>query len=74
MNETLTSPAELSSNASPGLYQRLVLDALGKMTAGCLRIELPGGGVHTIGTPGAEISAVIRVRDEIGRASCRERV
>ena len=63
MNETLTSPAELSSKASSGLYQRLVLDALGKMTAGCLRIELPGGGVQTIGTPGAEISAVIRVRD-----------
>ena len=63
MNDTLTAPTDIPAKASPGFYQRFVLDALGKMTAGCLRIELPGGLVHTIGTPGAEISAVIRVRD-----------
>ena len=63
MNDTITASAAVPAKASPSLYQRLVLDALGKMTAGCLRIELPGGAVHTIGTPGAEISAVIRVRD-----------
>ncbi len=63
MNDTLTASTAIPAKASPGLYQRLVLDALGKMTAGCLRIEFPGGTVHTIGTPGAEISAVIRVRD-----------
>jgi cyclopropane-fatty-acyl-phospholipid synthase len=64
MNKTLTSPAAPPAVTSPGLYQRLVLDALGKMTAGCLRIELPGGGVRIIGTPGAEMTALIRVRDD----------
>ena len=63
MNDTLTASTAIPTKASPGLYQRLVLDALGKMTAGCLRIELTGRAVHTIGTPGAENSAVIRVRD-----------
>jgi len=63
MNESLASSAEISSSARPALYQRIVLDALRKMTAGCLSIELPGGGAHTIGTTGAEISAVIKVRD-----------
>lgn len=63
MNETLTVPATTRADSPRGLYQRLVLDALGKMTAGCLRIELPDGAVREIGTPGAEISAVIRVRD-----------
>ena len=63
MNETLTAAATLPAKASAGLYQRLVFAALGKMTAGCLRIELPDGSVQTIGTPRAEISAGIRVRD-----------
>jgi cyclopropane-fatty-acyl-phospholipid synthase len=63
MSETLTVPATPRANSSGSLYQRLVLDALGKMTAGCLRLELPGGEVRGIGTPGAEISAVIRVRE-----------
>ncbi len=63
MNDTLTAATVSTAKTSPGLYQRLVLDAFSQMTAGCLRIELPSGVVHTIGTPGAEISAVIRVRD-----------
>ena len=49
MNETLIASTTLPAKESPGLYQRLVLDALGKMTAGCLRIELPGDTMHTIG-------------------------
>ncbi|MEO6784803.1 MAG: cyclopropane-fatty-acyl-phospholipid synthase family protein, partial [Chthoniobacteraceae bacterium] len=51
-------------------HERLVLDTLGKMTAGCLRIELPGGAVQTIGTPGADISAVIRVSDAVFFKRC----
>ena len=46
-----------------GLYERLVVDALSAMTAGCLHLHLPGGGAKVIGTPGAEVSALIRVRD-----------
>jgi len=46
-----------------GLYQRLVLDAVSAMTAGCLQLELPGGETRVIGTPGAEVSAHIRVLD-----------
>lgn len=45
------------------LYERLVLDALGAMTAGCLHLDLPGGRTKVIGTSGAEVSARIRVRD-----------
>ncbi len=64
MNDTATSQPEILALDAPrsgGLYQRFVLDALGKMTAGCLRLELPGGEALTIGTPGAEISATLRV-------------
>ncbi len=55
--------ASTGAVARPGLYQRLVLDALSAMTAGCLRLELPRGEVMVVGTPGAEISARIRVLD-----------
>jgi cyclopropane-fatty-acyl-phospholipid synthase len=55
----------LATSAAPsGLFQRLVLQALEKMTAGCLRLELPDGSARTIGTPGAEISASVRIRDD----------
>ncbi len=65
MNETTAQPAALALDTPRpvGLYRRLVLDALGKMTAGCLRLELPGGEARTIGTPGAELSATLRVLD-----------
>ena len=65
MNETTAQPDALAlDTARPaGLYQRLVLDALGRMTAGCLRLELPGGEARTIGTPGVKISATLRVLD-----------
>ena len=64
MNDTLTATvAPSTQHAGAGLYQRLVLDALSKMTAGCLRIELPDGTARTIGELGAEITACVRVRN-----------
>ena len=50
-----------SKPASAGLYQRLLLDSLRGMTAGCLRLNLPGGETMVFGTPGAATSAHIRV-------------
>lgn len=46
-----------------GLYERIVLDSISRMTAGCLHLELPWGEAVVIGTPGAEVSARIRVLD-----------
>ena len=43
--------------------QSLVLGALERMNAGCLHLEMPDGTVRTIGTPCAEVSAQLRVRD-----------
>ncbi len=48
---------------APSLYQRLVLDALSKMTSGCLHLTLPCGTTRAMGTPGAEITATIHVKD-----------
>jgi len=65
MNETLEAHQSSLSPAvrpDPGFYQRVVVDALGKMTAGCLRLELPDGEIKIIGAPAAEISATMRVR------------
>jgi cyclopropane-fatty-acyl-phospholipid synthase len=68
MNNLATTSTAGAGSAVPlrpraGLYQRLVLDALEKMTAGSLRLELPGGAGKTIGTPGGAVDAVIRVTD-----------
>ena len=66
MSETATTQPEFLATDTPrrgGLYRRLVLDALGRMKAGCLHLELPGGEARMIGTPSAEISAQIRVLD-----------
>ncbi len=66
MNDTAATQSAVLALDTPrrrGLYQRLVLDALGKMTAGCLRLELPSGETRTIGTPGAAMSATLRVLD-----------
>lgn len=63
MIDTLTASVAHSAPTAASLYQRLVFDALGKMTAGCLQIEMPDGTVRTIGEQGAEIAASIRVRD-----------
>jgi cyclopropane-fatty-acyl-phospholipid synthase len=67
MNETATaSPviagAQSNTCAPPGIYQRLVLDALAKMTAGSLRLELPDGAARMIGTPGIDVDATICIR------------
>lgn len=65
MNETLTVTEPLANAASkpvPGLYQHLLLDAFSKMQAGGLRLELPDGSTRQFGSPGAEVSATIRVR------------
>jgi cyclopropane-fatty-acyl-phospholipid synthase len=60
----LGSPPEtaLRPLLKPGLYQRLVVGALEKMTAGSLRLELPDGSEKTIGVPGSGVDATIRVR------------
>jgi len=64
MNNTLIlddsarpTPAPTGSN----LYQRLVLAALEKMTAGSLRLELPDRSVRVLGTPGGAVEATLRV-------------
>ena len=63
MNDTalLAGSASVSS-AQPGIYQRLVLEALEKMTAGSLRLELPNGAVQMIGIPGVDVDATISIR------------
>lgn len=58
------------TNAHPGLYEKLVLDAFSAMTAGCLHLELPSGEVMVIGTRGAEVSARIRVLDSAFFRKC----
>ena len=66
MTELTSRPDLVASTgavARRGLYERLVLDALSAMTAGCLHLELPCGKVMIIGTPGAEVNARIRVLD-----------
>ncbi len=75
MNETLEASAHdpdlaLAARPNPGLYQRLVIDAFEKMPAGCLRLELPDGEMKVIGTPGAEISATVRVRSSAFFQKC----
>lgn len=66
MNESMTISDPLTqtrTKTKPGLYQRLVLAAFAKMDAGSLRLELPDGSVAQFGTPGADVSATIRVID-----------
>ena len=74
MTELTSRPELLAASsravASAGLYERLVLDALSKMTAGCLRLELPRGEVIVLGTPGADVSARIRVLDHAFFQKC----
>lgn len=64
MNETMTVSDSLERAAPAArrtLYQRIVLEALEKMTAGCLHLEMPGGETQIIGTPGAGLPATLRV-------------
>jgi cyclopropane-fatty-acyl-phospholipid synthase len=75
MNESAPSlpsitPLAQAAPARSGFYQRLVVDAFERMTAGCLRLELPDGSARTIGTTGAEMNATIRVRDPLFFQRC----
>jgi cyclopropane-fatty-acyl-phospholipid synthase len=66
MSETICgSPLEKSSGSFSGLkrfYQTLVLQALGRMSLGHLRMTLPCGREFLVGTPGAPLTAVVRVK------------
>jgi cyclopropane-fatty-acyl-phospholipid synthase len=42
-------------------YQRVIEQTLEQMTLGCLQLELPDGTKKTIGTPGAKVSANVRI-------------
>jgi len=44
-----------------GFYRRVVMQTLERMTLGCLHLELPDGTRQTIGSPGAAISANVRI-------------
>jgi len=78
MNETATDSALLAgaplaaapSGPRPGLYQRLVLDALEKMTGGSLRLELPDGTARVIGTPGSDVDATMAIRSPMFFQKC----
>jgi cyclopropane-fatty-acyl-phospholipid synthase len=58
LNPAHTAPR---TKKSGGFYQRIIMDTLAKMTLGCLNLELPDGTKKTIGTPGAKISADVRI-------------
>jgi cyclopropane-fatty-acyl-phospholipid synthase len=64
MNDTLTvndSLPGLSIPPKPGLFQRLVLEALSRMTEGCLRLHLPCGAQRVLGTAGHAHTATLRI-------------
>jgi cyclopropane-fatty-acyl-phospholipid synthase len=46
---------------SPGWYERIILNALGRMKLGCLELELPGGGKRILGQAGAVMTARVRI-------------
>jgi cyclopropane-fatty-acyl-phospholipid synthase len=50
-----------SKSKAGGFYQRIVMQALERMTLGCLQLELPDGTKKIIGQPDANISASVRV-------------
>ena len=50
-----------SESKAGGFYQRIVMQALERMTLGCLQLELPDGTKKTIGQPDAKISASVRI-------------
>jgi cyclopropane-fatty-acyl-phospholipid synthase len=67
MNETiLANPPAAAEKKSvrAGLYQRLVLAALEKMTRGCLHLELPDGSKKVFGQPAEKISARVKIKNE----------
>lgn len=50
------------SNASPGLYERLVLHSFKPFVHGGMRMVWPDGSRRVFGAPGADITAEIRIR------------
>lgn len=66
MNNALTlaeSTGGTLARPKDSLCQGIVLDALGKMTTGSLRVELPDRTFRAIGTPGSGVDAAISVID-----------
>ena len=62
MNSELSfNPSSIQASAKHGFYQSMVMRALEKMQLGCLRIHLPDGSLKTLGQPGANVSAEIRI-------------
>ena len=61
MNDSIAATNAIEP--APGLFQRIVLDAMSKMTEGSLTLELPDGSKRIIGTPGSDVNATIRIRD-----------
>jgi len=53
--------AGTTTRKTGGFYQPLILQTLGKMTQGCLDLELPNGTRRTIGHPGAAVTANVRI-------------
>jgi cyclopropane-fatty-acyl-phospholipid synthase len=73
MNPSLLLPntdRRTASLAGADFYQRQVIRALEKMTAGFLRLELPNGAVKLIGHPGNAVQATIRVLDPVFFRRC----
>ena len=67
MNETSSDPDALMQIApekrAASVFQRIVLATFSRLTRGHLRVQLPDGGWFEAGTPGAENSALILVRN-----------
>ena len=67
MNQSATSIAlKLETTGGkappkPPFYQRVVMDALSRMTLGCLHLELPDGTRKVFGDPAAKIQANVRI-------------
>jgi len=66
MSDSISLPVP-AANAVVPLQDRVcrsfVLDAFRQMTKGHLKLTLPDGAVHRIGTPGAGVEADIQVKD-----------
>jgi len=64
MNDTIATVSDAAALADQpaSFYQRQVLHALSRMTAGCLNLEMPDGTRRVIGSPGDAITASLRIR------------
>src|SRR4051794_11027721 len=72
MNESAlrSLPATASAAHPYRFYQSLVLRALERMDLGYLNLEFPDGSQREFGTPGAAVSARMRVRDPVFFLKC----